>query len=165
MPSETDPTRSTRRRLFAVRAGGLAALAACTAWAWWPVPLGEVDRPSVGGEEASPGTAPAREVFNVGAFTAALWVEPPTEEAVAQAPPPPPAVRLELIGIVSRPDPATGEPVLYAALHDPDQNRLHLVRSGDRLAGETIESVESGAVVLSINGRNARLALAREAAP
>ncbi len=87
------------------------------------------------------------EALDTQSFDVRLWTplvekpeEPPRTEALVSASRP---FRLRLVGI-TRED---GE--LFAALYDPDQDRLFVVRNGDSVARYRVEGVTLAGVTLS----------------
>lgn len=94
-------------------------------------------------------------------FNAPFW-SPPAPDVMterAQTPAAPSPVRLELVGIVSEPDPETGESLYFAAIFDPETHRLFVVGSGDEIGEYDVESVGGGAVALRRGDHTVRLEL------
>lgn len=108
-------------------------------------------------EASTPGS------LDVAAFDAPVWVAPPRPEpSVAERAPevvPAQQIRLQLIGIVSEPDPTTGKPVHLAAVFDPDSFEMYVVKSGDKVGGFSVEAVKANGVRLVDGPREARLEL------
>ncbi|MDQ7012450.1 MAG: hypothetical protein Q9O74_00975 [Planctomycetota bacterium] len=167
MPSPSDPIRLWNQRQRTVFTVGGVAVLAVLSWSAWPLPA----PPLIDTPLADP-TPPTKDVshdgtehiepFDIGAFTAAIWNPAPEAPTVATGPrarpalPPPP--KLQLIGIARDTD-EHGNPVLRAALYDPDTDRLHLVASGEHIGPVTIAAVDTEGVSLEIGGRTSRIAL------
>lgn len=153
--------RAWRWRERGVLAGGAAALALATSWAAWPLaeaPPIDADLTAPAEVEHGPDEAPP---LDRAAFAARIWNPPPAPSPAAAAPaaveagPPP---RLRLIGI-AHDSGVDGEPILRAALYDPDTDKLHLVASGEHVGGVTVSAIDGGGVSLDDGGRVSRLAL------
>ena len=144
---------------------GLAAVSACALWAFFrqsePVgPFLGARSPDAGALTAQTDTA---DPFDDRHFSAVkLW------NPVAKAKPTPdlnpentrtPAttekVRLQLIGITKE-----GEK-LYAALYDPDQDRLLIVADGDQIQSERVTKVTLSGVTLSDGQAERELKIAK----
>jgi hypothetical protein len=151
--------RPARRAAWTGWLRRLALAVAVAACAWWA--LGPMEHPEVEKHAWPPppptAAPPARQLLSldVSAFSAPLWVAPPSApvaEATASTPP----LRLQLVAIVR-----DGES-LRAVLYDPDTDRLLVSGPGDAVGDGTIESVSlsglvlrnpSGTRTLSLNAR------------
>jgi hypothetical protein len=97
--------------------------------------------------------------LDLAAFHAPLWVVPPPPPPPAAPAPPPPPLKLQLIAIVRE-----GEGY-KAALYDPDQDKLFIVGTGERIAGRIIEEVRAGDLTIQDHGISRTLALKSEGQP
>lgn len=143
-----DPLRRFRRRCRLVTALALAVVAACAVWSMWPVRVDPHDttfdpRPRAPDETQAVGKSdwrPDRQVFRL----AELWnplpsPAPPAEEERNES------VRrpsLSLVGIVIE------DHDRLAVLYDPDTDRLHLLRAGERIEPFMVESIDDSAVTI-----------------
>ena len=142
-------------------AGGLLAIA--LVWSFLPIPLVEIQTPSLDLEPVTSNADQDADDFDESAFKAAIWVEPPAPSIEPPTKTPPPVhVRLTLIGIVQRTDPVTHERVRFAALYDPDEGRLYMARDGERIGSQLVESITDSEVVVSTNGRQTTLELVED---
>jgi len=147
---------SSRSRAALTWCIGVAASVSLSLWAFRPL-----ERRQELAEPPSIVTAPAvkaiRSDVDPAAFSVRLWdAPPPPVIAPAPAPqalrasPPPPTLKLQLVGIVT--DAADvlsgGEAVARAALYDPDSDHLHLLRTGDRIAGFVVSEMTAQSVTL-----------------
>ncbi len=140
------PTRVPRR----VLASCAAAVATCTAWAFWPLPRRDASPPTPALHER-PRTALAS--LDPEAFRTPIWVaEPPP--TVPEKPPPAPPVRLRLVAIVRDSD-----ELLRAILFDPDSNRLITAAAGETIANHLVEAIDHERVTISGQGGVSMLAL------
>lgn len=137
------PTR-VRRLVLAPCA---AALAACSAWAFWPLPrpgLPHVDAPGPGADPRKTGLAS----LDVAAFRTPIWVAqalpPPPEK-----PPPVPPMKLRLVAIVRAEHAEGGSASYEAILFDPESNRLIAAAVGESVSSYLVDAIDQERVTLS----------------
>ncbi|MEQ8764772.1 MAG: hypothetical protein RL885_12650 [Planctomycetota bacterium] len=159
MSSPNDPLRSAKRHSLTIAGLAAVALAACVAWALSARPAEETSTPSAVFTEASfAETQPAaeREALDAEAFEVELWNPPPPEEedATANESVDPTShdreipISLELIAITE------GEETV-AAVYDPKEDTLHLVRIGDTLQRFRVQAITANSLRLH-DGRRIR---------
>lgn len=141
------PTRVPRWLI----AGCAGVVAACAAWALWPLSSAPIEPPAL---YAAPRPLPSdvRLALDLDAFRVPIWVAepPPPPPSVAPARPPPAApLRLQLLAITREGD------RLCAVLYDPDSDRLHVVGDGEVVTGRTVEHVLADAVSFRDSGGRA----------
>jgi len=187
LPSLNDPIRKWKRRQRWIIAVGAIISLGVSAWAMWPynnaLAIGGVDAARLIApqpehvEDAA--TVPKYALTSATVFASVrLWDPPPLSSAATSAtlaenaedigPP-----TLQLIGIVrqgGRGDGGgegggDGDGVLYAALYDIEQDRLLILRSGDRIGRYTITTISEKVVELTDGRRTTRLALQPEVPP
>jgi len=134
----------------------VTAVLACAVWAFLPAQIPGAEAASPVAPAAPPGAPePDRPGFDPGAFQARLWHAP----AVPEVAPQPVessremAVALQLISLIESGD------VLSAAIYDPAQDRMAIVKAGDAVGAYTIESITWDGVEIARDGRPQRLAL------
>jgi len=143
---------------------GIASVALCLLFAVTsPSPAPPTSR------DLSPSDAPPRQhkdslPFDLEAFASArIWIDPPSVAEVEQEPtasePPPPVVRLELLAIVTDIDAVSGESVRLAAIYEPAEDRVLLVRPGERIGRHKIADVGETRVVVVTGSRRTILEL------
>lgn len=136
--------RLTPREKIA-RGIGLACVAACALWAFFPLETLHVS-PHIADAAAPNAAEVPRPAFDVAAFNTPLWVAPPPPVKVAQAappppPPPPPPLKWQLLAIVKE------ESSYKAVVYDPDADKVLVLGEGDesglcRIAKVTPTSVD-----------------------
>lgn len=122
------------------------------------------------------------DAFDLAAFDAPIWVEPPAPPAPPPAPavveikpvppaptPPPPPLKLQLIAISTRAPTAregTAAPTVYRAIvYDPDSDSLLTLETGQSLAaGRSVEHVNASTVSFR-DGPHVRTLALREPDP
>ncbi len=153
----TDAHRRLERP--AIRAAAIAAMLLSAAWAFMPLPGGDLFHlADVPGSQTT-SAAEDRIALNIDAFRAPLWVAPPAPPPQAPAPrppPPPPPLKLELLAITR------DDAIHRAVLYDPDTDRIHIVATGDRVADRTIERVTEHAISIRTTHGLTTLTLRRE---
>lgn len=131
---------------------GLAALAACAAWAFRPLhhnlPLAARETELAAATEPSP--APP---LDLAAFRVPLWVAPPAPPPAPAAAPPPPPLRLQLIAI------ARDNGMLRASVYDADTDTILVVAAGDRIVGRLVERVTEADIAFLDRGQSRALSL------
>lgn len=154
----SDPLRRLRLRIAATSIVGAVGMLVSASWALRfvapPVATLPTLAPVVSDESADPVAA----TVDRAAYEVALWNPPP--------PPPPPPVppaperieslRLELVGIV------VTEGQTIAAIYDPTDDRIHLVRDGESIGTRSIVRVTSTFAEIQDGRRTHRLALREE---
>jgi len=172
LPSPNDPIQVwTRRQRWIIAVGAIFALAV-GAWAWWiprsAIAVDGAEQTNLTVPEAKPTheSEPATDsTVTSSAFTTVrLWNPPPPPSA------PPPQItekpedvrppKLQLIGIIQQA--GGGDGALHAAIYDIDEDRLLILRSGDRVRQFTITAIDEKAVELNDGRRTTRLALQPE---
>jgi hypothetical protein len=130
------------------RSAAIGAIAACGAWAFWPLAASPVAAPVVLVDSSTPDAAP-RVCLDTNAFRAPLWVSPPAPPpppAPSVAAAPPPSLKLQLIAILRE----GGQ--FRAALYDPDADKLTVVGPGDSISGRTVERIGAADLALKDQG-------------
>lgn len=157
-----------RARGVAWICGGVVVLATC--YAVWPVSVTPIPGLSaLNRQDRSAASAQIHEdPFNVAAFDAPIWLQPPPpptpEIAAKPAPPPPPSLpppaplKLELLGIIREGD------SYRAVIYDPDTDKVAVLAAGDTLAGRTVGKVTADAVAIK-DGVGTRTLTLKNAAP
>lgn len=137
------PTRVRRSLLV----GCAVMLAACTVWAFWPLPRREA--PRIDAPDAMDGHAGAALAsLDVEVFRTPIWV--------AEAPPPPPQepapvppMKLRLVAIVRAERQEDGPESYEAILFDPESNRLITAAAGESIASYLVDAIDRECVTLS----------------
>ena len=132
------------------------ALLASAVWAFLPTKVPSSDAASSATPLATPATLePDRPRFDPSAFQARLWnappaprVEPEPADTRREA-----ALALQLISLIE------SGGTLSAAIYDPAQDRLAIVKAGDAVGAYTVESITRDGVEVARAGRAQRLAL------
>lgn len=155
----TPPRVARINRLTALTLGA-GAIAVAVAAVWAARPSLELDLPPVPSVAAStadqPTTAEVPAPSRLPGFTNRLSPAPPeVAQATLKAEPieSPIAQRVELLGIARDGD------TLVAALYDPVDDRVHLVRDGESIAGVDVRKIEAHRVLLAKGDRVRTLSL------
>ena len=145
----------------------LSTLTAAAIWAFRSLPSSSFIIPDVTASPGPPPDPPNRRVaLDTRPFAIPLWIAPPAPSAPPSVstppPPPPPPLRLQLIAIVTEPPPTSGRSVLF---YDPDTDKLITLKSGDAIAGRTIEHISTETVTIREPGGNSTRTLALKDEP
>lgn len=149
---------------------GCSLLIGIAAWWAWAVP--KVQKPIAPDSDFSPDRLPvganrsSPAPLDLAAFQAPLWVAPPAPPALptplptnAAAEPPPPALKWQLLAIVSGQEGSSPSGELRAIVFDPATDSIIELSAGQQLAAQTIESIETTCIVVRTGKHVLRLAL------
>jgi len=183
LPSPNDPIQVwTQRQRWIIAVGAILALAV-GAWAMWTPRTAIALEGTEQAKLASPQVKPTDEMattstdttVTASAFTTVrLWNPPPPPPAppsqVTEKPEDVRPPKLQLIGIIQQAGGEDGgaggggggDGALHAAIYDIDEDRLLILRSGDRVRQFTITAIDDKAVELTDGRRTTRLALQPE---
>lgn len=161
MQSRADPVRRIRRHIRATWLFGGLALGLSALWAFGP--LGETRAAEGSGSALPQGEQGAatlvEDALDWQAFDVELWntpsapqAETPGASALGQPSRP---FRLRLVGITKE------EGELFAALYDPEQDQLFIVKNGARVSRYQVTKLTLAGVTLS-DGRGSRELLIQE---
>lgn len=158
-----DPIARSRRATTRVAAATLTFIAVCGVWALWPQSTASIDvtaspQPIAEPAEASPAPTESAAPFDLAAFNAPLWINPPKPVVAKAEPPapPPPPMRAQLLAITNG---GTGGELHRAIFYDQDKDTLVTVGVGDMVVGRSVVAVDAAGVTLSQGTKTQRLDL------
>jgi len=124
---------------------GLALVAVCAVWSFWPLSSPELPAPT---SSLAPISRSTSTKFDSTPFDSMIWSLAALPPPPPAPPPPPPAVKVQLIAITQ----SAGE--YQATLYDPDFDKLMTVREGDIAGDREVTKITTSTVTLTYISSN-----------